>query len=592
MADTKVTDLTAASSVAPTDFIYGVVGGNSRKVPVGILPGGKDVADLAALLSDTALTYTVGQAGTVSSGGVIRTRAEGFSYEVAASASADQHVTTAGGVKLYVLTGQDGYAPLDAFGTDGTKVGDSVAIRKAFLSGHPVRAFNKRYFYDGVNIATDHVILHGSAMPKPNSGRTTLVGGTIFQGKLSFSSLNADLRDFGVDLGADTGEAADDGLKCTTTLNAGGHLHVENITALLPGPDSAFHSLLFESYQRLTGGNLFGIHGYFGCVIKCQNVDISAIRTGWNSSDGLYLKSDINFGQCRRVNIGSVNVFGGSAQTFGVRIQAADGVIIEDVQINKVIVRDCATPVILQCLGDSPITNVSLGRLLLITPSARALHSSAGTSIIQGLAIDQIAALNVPDVGIEFEGTHKFVSIQQARVIYASGTAQAQWNKGVIVGSAVQGTVFGSVVVNQAYVLSSVGAIQYNNPTWKLFNEIGAHSCVLKGSGKPAPGFTQPADTGAGVAIYPSYNRREKNSLVKAKPTANTTVTAIDIFAVAAAELFDPGYILTVVNDSAFTYTVNHSIGGKIVNQGAAAVAIPTNEARSWVFGGAVWHQI
>jgi hypothetical protein len=62
--------------------------------------------DVATLLADTTLTYTAAQPGTVTAGDIIRTRAEGFSYEVAPSSATDHHVTTAGGVKLYRV-----YAP-------------------------------------------------------------------------------------------------------------------------------------------------------------------------------------------------------------------------------------------------------------------------------------------------------------------------------------------------------------------------------------------------------------------------------------------------------------------------------------------------
>lgn len=44
MADTKVTDLTAAGSVAATDHLYGVVGGNSRKIPVSLFAQSSDLA--------------------------------------------------------------------------------------------------------------------------------------------------------------------------------------------------------------------------------------------------------------------------------------------------------------------------------------------------------------------------------------------------------------------------------------------------------------------------------------------------------------------------------------------------------------------
>ena len=64
---------------------------------------GRTSRDTTVLGADTALTYTVGTANTVAAGDIISTREEGYAYEVAASGATDNDVTTAGGVKLYVL---------------------------------------------------------------------------------------------------------------------------------------------------------------------------------------------------------------------------------------------------------------------------------------------------------------------------------------------------------------------------------------------------------------------------------------------------------------------------------------------------------
>lgn len=57
--------------------------------------------DVSTLLADITLTYTAAQPGTVVAGDVVRTRLEGFAYEVAASGAVDNDLVTAGGIKLY-----------------------------------------------------------------------------------------------------------------------------------------------------------------------------------------------------------------------------------------------------------------------------------------------------------------------------------------------------------------------------------------------------------------------------------------------------------------------------------------------------------
>lgn len=78
-------------------------------------------ANVDALLADTTLTYS-----TVAAGDIVRTRSEGFAYQVAASGASDHHVTTAGGVKLYVLPSDAGYN-VKAFGALGNGVADDTA---------------------------------------------------------------------------------------------------------------------------------------------------------------------------------------------------------------------------------------------------------------------------------------------------------------------------------------------------------------------------------------------------------------------------------------------------------------------------------
>lgn len=70
----------------------------------------------SSVIADSTLTYTAGRPGTVASGDYIRTRSEGFVYQVAAASASDSDVMTSGGVRLYVMPTADGAYNAAAFG--------------------------------------------------------------------------------------------------------------------------------------------------------------------------------------------------------------------------------------------------------------------------------------------------------------------------------------------------------------------------------------------------------------------------------------------------------------------------------------------
>jgi hypothetical protein len=105
--------------------VRNILNGNAGDINVLQSQNAKSVPDVAELLANTSLTYTVGSNNTVAAGDILQTRSENFSYQVAASGATNQHLTTAGGVKIYSLTPN-----VQAFGAVGDGVTDDYA---AFL---------------------------------------------------------------------------------------------------------------------------------------------------------------------------------------------------------------------------------------------------------------------------------------------------------------------------------------------------------------------------------------------------------------------------------------------------------------------------
>lgn len=103
---------------------------NARSLqPIGIWR-----TNVAELLADALLEYTPGLPTTAGVGSKIRTLSEGFAYEVADSAATDHHLTTAGGIKLYVLPTTEGTYSANAFGAVGDGVADDTAALNTFFA--------------------------------------------------------------------------------------------------------------------------------------------------------------------------------------------------------------------------------------------------------------------------------------------------------------------------------------------------------------------------------------------------------------------------------------------------------------------------
>lgn len=147
----------------------------------------KEFETVALLLADTG-TYT-----NYAVDDYLRVVDGGFVYKVAASSATNQHVTTAGGVKLYVLPDATGYN-VKAFGAVGNGVADdTVAIQSALNVGGSI------YFPPGTYMANDltatllvHIYGYGATLKRKNSQLASTFILSIVGDKSSVQGLNFD----------------------------------------------------------------------------------------------------------------------------------------------------------------------------------------------------------------------------------------------------------------------------------------------------------------------------------------------------------------------------------------------------------------
>ena len=101
------------------------------------------IASPAALVADTALTYTTGQARTVSVGTIIMTVDGGHRYQVVASGATTYDLQTAGGVRVLLLPNGSGWYDFDGMNPTKGGTGDNLAKLQTLLT-------NKTTFVSGV----------------------------------------------------------------------------------------------------------------------------------------------------------------------------------------------------------------------------------------------------------------------------------------------------------------------------------------------------------------------------------------------------------------------------------------------------------
>lgn len=486
---------------------------------------------------------------------------------------------------------------LDDFGADGTEAGDSAALKAAIAYAStnwlPIILPARRIYWDGTSITADKVRLWGSGMPAINSGKTALEGGTIIQGALQLLGDYIDLRDFGVDIGSASGITGVDAIKCLAQpYNTGKTLHTENLIGLCDSPSSAVHALLFEGYAQHTGGNLHGVNGYFGVVLKTRNVQLTTLKATDPSDTGVYFKSDSTYGQCSDVQVDAIEVVGATAGAvdYAVRLQA-DSALMDNIQIGKIRAQGHGTSLLVQTLD---FTGAEFGTAYI------------GSIVSEGATTDDVFVYNLKPGGrlnrveinsivsnnplaktlnllCEPSAEIDDVRINSVYANYASGTTGAVLDGAVFVGGGVLRSQIGSATLLVDYDTASLGALNYAVAGGSHL--LGMRVARVIGPGYPTPGYSVQTLSGTSAnLVVPNNNAGTRTSLVKLTHVAPITITSFSETP-SGNQALEPGHILTLFNASSDNVTVNNNGAGKVLNPAYGNVTFAVNEVRSWVLG-------
>jgi hypothetical protein len=497
--------------------------------------------------------------------------------------------------KMRQAVNMEDYIPV---GTGGTQAGDSAALKAAIIYAAtnwlPVILPARRIYWDGTAITADKVKLWGGGMPTVNTGRTTLVGGTIIEGTITCTGSYIDLRDFGVDLGTATSAPDNNGIKCTpATFDGGVSLHTENIIALAKTKTSAIHALLFEGYQRVSGGNISGINGYFGCVIKCRNVQLTSINTDNNFETGVYIKSDNVYGQASNIQISQIRTK--NADSYGTRIQA-DSNPNADVQIGTIYGEAHANTLFVQTIDPGPTARqIAVGSIISksSTNACVLIYSLAASGSIDAVSIGSLISINpaVKVINIIAEATSRVGSVAFDRVYasYAAGTSQATMDGAVFVGARCASASFQDIQLVENYgVGTKIGGIAISNSPGAFF--VGYRIANVVGGETPGYNAQTLSGTAAALLIVRNSANQSKSSN-QITIAANTTINTFG--PLVAGTTFEYGYVLFVVNNSNFNLTINNNVGGGILNKTGAAIVLTSNQVAQYISNsGGVWFQV
>lgn len=462
----------------------------------------------------------------------------------------------------------------------------SEAIREAVKVG-AVHIQAKAYMYDKQKILTDNVTIIGDVMPVSNEAKTQLINGSIIVGELNIKGKNPTVINLGIDNGISRFPAAagdGNGLVFSRNKSLGKtHATIHNAVGLCREQNSPYHAILCEGYSQVDIKNVVGVKSFYGLAVKSSRMNIDGVTCIDNNISSIIIKSD-GIGDAAYVNISNVNAENCARSLL--RILATDSVRLEMLNVSNF-------------NGNGGLKGIEV--------------STGGTN---QLAVDKVNLTNIDikivDIGIEVDGKNLGVDdfklnnitlncrkqigkiegwVKSLKInnFYGSlDSATGDIDNALVIGSDVRSVMFDNFELLVDRKWPNLATLVLNNGY--VSNTFGSVKANLSGVGIPRPGFTESTESGSDLKLTPFFDSSKWLSLIRLVPSEDSIITSIERVMTSGSR-YPHGYKLTIINDSLVNVTVKNSTAGFIQNKSGDLV-IPKLSSATYVFGGALWHEV
>lgn len=426
----------------------------------------------------------------------------------------------------------------------------------------------------GLYMDRDNITIRGEGMPRMTDDVRALQGGSIIEGQLLIYANNFVLENFGVDTGATFcgANAAVNAIVVTypsaamqsaATLRKGGRL--TNVIGLCKSPTDPVHGVIVaEGFSDVTTtGDVIGVMGIHGVVIKAANVHCAHLAGYCNATDGVIIKTDTQAtAASNNVKVDRITALAGAppgytpyatvtpGTNFGLFIHAFGG-NIGPIQIGSVYAAGHGYGVRMQLDGAFTVDNVQIDQITTDNNASAGIHlyGPAANELFRRVQIGRAVTRNTP-AGMIFQWvTAGNVSVEKLHAVNCSKAAIActsnsvplldtiaaencgaiyefTSNGGALVG---QSTRIGSTVLD--YAATGLAPALANG--WAQIPGGDACRAVLAGYGVEIYGLISNGTTNVPFATFPPFLRpaTEKRGLLQGRGASGQSAVPFQLSA-------------------------------------------------------------